>query len=111
MIANAYITKYAEYLQTSKQEGSPIEANATRDIFLSHISHPSSDHVVTDCQLNKHSLTDCYERVGRVGLSAEKNHEKASRRLNNLNRGGGTNTVTTTNSSGKLFFKGDEVND
>ena len=62
-----------------------------------------------DCQLNKHSLTDCYERVGRVGLSVEKNHERASRRMNNLNRGGSTNT--TTNSNGKLFFKGKEVNE
>ena len=84
-----YITKYAAFILRSKEEGSPVDETAARDIFLSHINHEAYDNVVMDCRINKYSLIECYDRIGRVGVAVEKNAAKSSRRLNNTNANSG----------------------
>ena len=101
-----YVTNYAAHMAAMKEEGSPVDPNAARDIFLSHIDHPSYDFIVMDCRLNKYSLTECYERIGKVGVSVEKTAAKSNRRLNRAvtpgNNGG--NNQHNNGGENKLFF-------
>ena len=109
-----YVTNYAAHMAAMKEEGSPVDPNAARDIFLSHIDHSSYDYIVMDCRLNKYSLTECYERIGKVGVSIEKTANKSNRKLNSAttpgNTGGGNGgNGQHGNGGGKLIFQNREV--
>ena len=108
-----YITKFIEYLQTMRENGSPMDIEAAKAILLSHVDHEAYNECIMNCKFNKCTLTECYDRLGMVATQVEKQHAKAARKLRSAKRGGGGggNANSNSNSNQGLKFNGHAVNE
>ena len=84
--ASSYVTNFASTLSELTIEGTPLDTTLSKEMFLNGITHPDYFEVKTNLKLNGLDLNTCMQKITLIAGSIEREAEKSSRRIAQLNQ-------------------------